>query len=135
MYDERTRHNLLLWPVEEVESLRLSSREFSNIALAPGLVVPLDVHEAGQVDITAEFEIESSALAQTIEVNDGYNCNSSGGAARRGALGPFGLLVLADEDRTEQTVVYFYVGRGSDGGLHTFFCQDELRHELCLFLF
>lgn len=80
------------------------------------------------MDITAEFELGSEALAETVEADVGYNCSTSGGAAGRGALGPFGLLVLADEDRTEQTAVYFYVGRGTDGGLRTFFCQDELRH-------
>lgn len=76
----------------------------------------------------AEFEIGSLAMGHLAESDLGYTCNSSGGASGRGALGPFGLLVLADDDRIEQTAVFFYVGWGSDGSLRTFFCQDELRH-------
>lgn len=62
------------------------------------------------------------------EADIGYNCSTSGGAAGRGALGPFGLLVLADKKLTEQTAVYFYVSRKADGGLKTHFCQDEVRY-------
>jgi hypothetical protein len=82
-----------------------------------------------QLDIIAEFEIDPSALASTVEADVGYNCSTSGGAAGRGVLGPFGLLVLADKGLSEQTAVYFYVARRADGGLGTFFCQDELRHD------
>lgn len=42
-------------------------------------------------------------------------------------LGPFGLLVIADQNLSEQTATYFYIGKGTDGSLQTFFCQDELR--------
>ena len=35
--------------------------------------------------------------------------------------------MLANEDLTEQTATYFYVGRGTDGSLQTHLCQDELR--------
>lgn len=47
--------------------------------------------------------------------------------AGRGVLGPFGLIVLADENLSELTSVYFYIAKGVDGGLSTFFCQDGLR--------
>ncbi|KAG1354491.1 beta-fructofuranosidase 1 [Cocos nucifera] len=130
LYDDETKSNLIQWPVDEVESLRSSKQEFSNIKLSTGSVVPLDVTQATQVDIEAEFEIDLSALEQSVEADVGYNCSTSGGAAGRGALGPFGLLVLADQDLKEQTAVYFYLRRGTDGGLSTFFCQDEMRSSL-----
>ena len=57
-----------------------------------------------------------------------YNCSTSGGAAARGALGPFGLLVLADNSHSEQTPVYFYIAKGVDGNLKTFFCADLSRY-------
>ncbi|XP_072956762.1 beta-fructofuranosidase 1-like isoform X1 [Typha angustifolia] len=129
-FDQKTGTNLLQWPVEEVESLRLSSKHFSSINLRPGSVEPLELKEATQLDIIAEFEIDPSALASTVEADVGYNCSTSGGAAGRGVLGPFGLLVLADKGLSEQTAVYFYVARRADGGLGTFFCQDELRSSL-----
>ncbi|KAI7986942.1 DNA topoisomerase 2 [Camellia lanceoleosa] len=52
---------------------------------------------------------------------------TAGGAANQGALGPFGLLVLADESLSEQTPIYFYVAKGAEDKLKTFFCADESR--------
>ncbi|KAF8412405.1 hypothetical protein HHK36_000369 [Tetracentron sinense] len=127
LFDKKTGSNLLQWPVEEVESLRLSSKDFDNVEVGAGSIVPLDVGTATQLDITAEFEIDKEALEGIMEADVGYNCSTSGGAAGRGTLGPFGLLVLADESLSEQTPVYFYVAKGTDGNLTTFFCSDESR--------
>lgn len=80
-----------------------------------------------QIDIEAEFEIDKHELEAAVEADIGYNCSTSGGAAARGLLGPFGLLVLASKDLSEQTATYFYVSRGTDGSLNTHLCQDELR--------
>lgn len=75
----------------------------------------------------AEFAVSEPAMAKANEIElGGYSC-SSGGSASRGLHGPFGLLVLADQERSEQTAVYFYLGRGADGRMATHFCQDELR--------
>ncbi|KAK1285080.1 Beta-fructofuranosidase, soluble isoenzyme I [Acorus calamus] len=126
-FDEKTQTNLLQWPVEEVEALRTDAKEFSDVKVIPGSVVPLDVGTATQLDIEAEFVIDEAELERTVEADVGYNCSTSAGAAGRSALGPFGLLVLADEDLLEQTAVYFYIGRAIDGSLKTYFCQDELR--------
>ena len=85
--------------------------------------------------------IDAASLAETLEADVGYNCSTSGGATRRGALGPFGLLVLADPKLSEQTAVYFYIAKRPDGGLQTHFCHDEMKYylftlvsELCCFL-
>ncbi|WOL13670.1 beta-fructofuranosidase 1-like [Canna indica] len=128
VFDVKTGSNLIQWPVEEVESLRMSSRKYGNIKLVPGSIFPLDVvGMATQLDIVAEFEIDPVALTATVEADVGYNCSTSGGAAARGMLGPFGLLVLADEGLSEQTAVYFYIAKGTDGQLTTHFCHDETR--------
>ncbi|XP_020217882.1 acid beta-fructofuranosidase isoform X2 [Cajanus cajan] len=123
--DQKTGSNLLQWPVAEVESLRLRSDEFENLTVKPGSAVPLEIGTAAQLDIVAEFEIDKEALEKTVESNMEYKCSTSGGAAERGALGPFGLLVLADDDLSEYTPTYFYVVKGSDGHLKTFFCSDQ----------
>lgn len=81
-----------------------------------------------QLDISVEFKIAKGTLEETIEADASYNCSTSGGASGRGMLGPFGLLVLADQSLSEQTAVYFYVGRAADGNIQTFFCHDELRY-------
>ncbi|XP_021901709.1 acid beta-fructofuranosidase-like [Carica papaya] len=48
--DQKTGANLLQWPVEEIDSLRLNSNEFVNIKVKPGSVVPLDVGPATQLE-------------------------------------------------------------------------------------
>jgi len=85
-----------------------------------------------QLDIEAVFEVDASAVEGVTEADVTFNCSTSAGAAGRGLLGPFGLLVLADEDLSEQTAVYFYLVKGTDGTLQTFFCQDELRYTILL---
>ncbi|XVF13325.1 hypothetical protein REPUB_Repub08aG0199000 [Reevesia pubescens] len=127
LFDKKTGTNLLQWPVEEIDGLRLKSTEFNQVTVQAGSVVPLDVGPATQLDIVAEFEIDKEALEKATGSNVTFNCKTSGGAAERGALGPFGLLVLADESLSEQTPVYFYIAKGSDGNLKTFFCSDQSR--------
>lgn len=127
LLDTKTGSNLLQWPVVEVENLRMSGKSFDGVALDRGSVVPLDVGKATQLDIEAVFEVDASDAAAVTEADVTFNCSTSAGAAGRGLLGPFGLLVLADDDLSEQTAVYFYLLKGTDGSLQTFFCQDELR--------
>jgi len=130
VFDKKTGTNILQWPVAEIESLRSNKKEFSQIKLEAGSIVPLSVGEATQLDITAEFEVDKKALEAIMESDYGFQCNNSDGAAGRNAFGPFGLLVLADEKRSEQTAVYFYIAKGADGSLQTFFCSDRSRSSL-----
>nr|AFR69121.1 vacuolar invertase [Manihot esculenta] len=125
--DKKTGSNLLQWPVEEVENLRLRAREFKKVEVEPGSVVPLDLDAATQLDIVAEFELDKDALMKTAESTEEFSCKTSRGAAHRSALGPFGLLVLADDSLAEQTPVYFYINKGSNGTFKTFFCTDQSR--------
>nr|BAU46558.1 fructan:fructan 6G-fructosyltransferase [Allium cepa] len=128
LYDVKTGTNVLTWPIEEFESLRMTRKDFSGIMINKGSTVELsDIGDAYQIDIEAEFKISKKELEATIEADVGYNCSTSGGAATRGTLGPFGLLVLANQDLTENTATYFYVSKGTDGALRTHFCQDETR--------
>ncbi|KAG9160124.1 hypothetical protein Leryth_015015 [Lithospermum erythrorhizon] len=128
--DRQTGTNLLLWPVEEVEQLRSKRKAFNNVKVSPGSVIPLDVGSASQLDIEAEFEIDAKTL-EGIKMNEElYTCNSSQGAAQRGGLGPFGLLVLSSKSLSEFTAVYFYIIKSSDGSLTTHFCSDQSRSSL-----
>lgn len=49
LFDQKTGTNLLQWPVEEVESLRLSSDEYAEVVVTPGSIVPLNITQATQV--------------------------------------------------------------------------------------
>ncbi|XP_061369026.1 beta-fructofuranosidase, soluble isoenzyme I-like [Gastrolobium bilobum] len=123
VFDKKTGTNLLQWPVEEVESLRLSSAEFEGVVVKPGSVVPLDIDSATQLDIFAEFEIE--LLTSEGIGNDNAGCG--GGAVDRSALGPFGILAIADDKLSELTPIYFRLSSTSNGSSTTSFCVDETR--------
>ncbi|KAK7258230.1 hypothetical protein RIF29_32789 [Crotalaria pallida] len=127
VFDKKTGANLLQWPVKEVESLRLSSAEFEGVVLKPGSVVPLDIGPATQLDIFAEFEIELSA-SQGIG-NEGNSVGCGGGAVDRSALGPFGILVIANDQLSELTPIYFGLSNTTISGTSTTtsFCVDETR--------
>ncbi|KAK9716425.1 hypothetical protein RND81_06G232200 [Saponaria officinalis] len=127
LFDQKTGSNLILWPVEEVETLRHKRKDFDKIVVAPGTIVPLDVGSATEMDIIAEFNVDQEAIEKLPVSSEQYSCPTSRGAAQRGALGPFGFLVLSDNQLIEQTPVYFYIVKSTDGGLKTFFCSDLSR--------
>lgn len=54
LYDKKTGTNIIQWPVEEIETLRLNSSEFSEVLVGPGSVVPLDIGTATQVWLIAK---------------------------------------------------------------------------------
>ncbi|GMI75639.1 VACUOLAR INVERTASE 1 [Hibiscus trionum] len=122
LYDNKTGTNILQWPVEEVESLRLNSTSFKEVLVEPGFVVPLDIGTATQLDIVAEFVIEPLVSST---MNQAFDCGD--GAVDRSTYGPFGLLVIADASLSELTPVYFRPLSASDGSLKTYFCTDETR--------
>ncbi|KAK4748551.1 hypothetical protein SAY87_015137 [Trapa incisa] len=128
LLDQKTGTHLLQWPVEEIESLRLDGKDFNNIKVEAGAVIPLDVESSSQADVVAEFEVDKAAVeAVEVSPNEEFNCASSGGASQRGSLGPFGILVLADPSRSEQTSLHFYISKTSSGSLKTSFCTDQSR--------
>ncbi|CAI9762354.1 unnamed protein product [Fraxinus pennsylvanica] len=132
VFDQKTGSNILQWPVSEVEELRSESVEFGNVKLGPGSIFPLKVDTPSQLDIVASFEIDEDAFEGTVEVDAdaSYSCPTSGGAANRGKLGPFGVIVLGDKTLSEGTPIYFYITKGANGKAETHFCADELRSSL-----
>lgn len=76
----------------------------------------------------AEFEVDQNMLKKVDGSNATYDCIKSGGSGERGALGPFGLLVLTDNSLSEQTPIYFYIAKDLTGNFNTFFCNDLTRY-------
>jgi beta-fructofuranosidase len=77
-----------------------------------------------QLDILVAFEkLELSMVEGPIEPE--VQCRE--GADKRGLLGPFGLLILADENRIEHTDIFFYIHRKADGAWGTLVCSDQSR--------
>nr|XP_043628823.1 acid beta-fructofuranosidase-like [Erigeron canadensis] len=130
--DPATGSNLLQWPIEELDKLRSNLKEFKDVQLEPGSLVPLNVRAASQLDIMVEFELDKK-VSSSLRVGAGtvpYNCGGHGGAGVRDALGPFGLLVLANKNLTEHTPAYFYIAKGVHGDLNTLFCIDQSRSSI-----
>ncbi|KAG8382399.1 hypothetical protein BUALT_Bualt05G0073300 [Buddleja alternifolia] len=127
LFDKDTGSNIVQWPVEEVESLRMQKKVFNKIVVEAGSIVPLDVGSTSQLDIVAEIEVDQEALRRINGTDTAYSCTNSGGAAKRGALGPFGLLIHTDNGLSEQTPVYFYISKDTQGNFKTFFCADHSR--------
>uniref|UniRef100_A0ACD5ZS13 Uncharacterized protein n=1 Tax=Avena sativa TaxID=4498 RepID=A0ACD5ZS13_AVESA len=125
--DEKTQTNLIQWPVKEVETLRLNAIDHSGITIGAGSIFPIRLRQAAQLDIEASFRLDPSTVIGLNKDEVGYKCGTSGGAANRGVLGPFGLLVHTNNHQSEQMAIYFYVSRGLEGGLQTHFCHDESR--------
>ena len=71
-----------------------------------------------QLDIFADFEVESLGSKET--GNEISGCGD--GAVDRNNFGPFGILVLADDELSELTPIYFCTSNAK-----TFFCADETR--------
>ncbi|KAK9279030.1 hypothetical protein L1049_012705 [Liquidambar formosana] len=109
VFGQRTKTSILQWPVEEVESLRLTSVEFKGVELAPGSIVPLNIGTTtDQLNITGEFEIDKEALAKTVHNDATDDCSS--GAVEKGSFGPFGLLI-ANKTLFELTPINFYIAK------------------------
>ncbi|CAN1159076.1 Beta-fructofuranosidase, soluble isoenzyme I [Linum perenne] len=127
--DSKTGSDLLQWPVEEIESLRLRCFNFDDVLLPPGAAVPLHIGGATQLDIMAEFEVEfTSEKNKSTPVAEEHGCG--GGAADRSSLGPFGIIALADASLSELTPVFFRPVGSTYGGRTTYFCSDQTRSSL-----
>ncbi|MCO5604635.1 hypothetical protein L7F22_058805 [Adiantum nelumboides] len=130
--DGDTRSSLLQWPIEEIDTLHRKSASLRNVLLKTGSLVKVQgVKGAQQLDIEVEFELPKLNLAEALDVdasNVQVTCSNLG-ASHHGALGPFGLLVLASDDHLEQTAVFFYVV-SSEHGWKAMVCSDQSRSSL-----
>jgi beta-fructofuranosidase len=73
-----------------------------------------------------DLSIDGVVTNEANNLNDQFNC-SQGGSAHGGVSGPFGLLVLTDENFKEQTTVFFYISHSRNGQWSTRVCSHETR--------
>ncbi|CAK9880617.1 unnamed protein product [Sphagnum jensenii] len=130
--DSKTDVSLIQWPIEEVNALRGAKLSMTDLQLDAGAVVEVESSAGGQLDVEVVFEypnISAVGVVEEANFNDNFDC-SQGGSAHRGVLGPFGLLVLTDNDFQEQTALFFYLAHTNDGQWTTRFCSDQSRSSL-----
>jgi beta-fructofuranosidase len=84
-----------------------------------------------QLDIEVSFKMPDVNQGWTppeLLAESGELVCSQQGAAMKGMYGPFGVLVLATDDRREQTAVYFYFVHSKLNGWKTLVCSDQSRY-------
>nr|XP_024386996.1 beta-fructofuranosidase, insoluble isoenzyme CWINV3-like [Physcomitrium patens] len=128
--DQRANTSLIQWPIEEVQTLRRKKITVKDVNLEGGEVARLMDVSGVQLDIEVAFKIPDVKQGSTpteLIAESGPSICSQKGASMRGMYGPFGLLVLASNDLTEQTAVYFYFVFTKKDGWKTLVCSDQSR--------
>ncbi|KAF1898239.1 hypothetical protein Lal_00033005 [Lupinus albus] len=108
---DRSRRQLIQWPVEELNSLRGKEVKMNNQKLNKGDYVEVKGVTAAQVDVEATFTFLSLDKAETFDpswVNAQDLCAQKGSKIE-GGVGPFGFLTLASQDLQEFTPVFFKI--------------------------
>lgn len=93
-----------------------------------GIITFLFLVTSLKADVEVSFELHNLEEAEFMDPNwtDPQLLCSKKEASIRGKFGPFGLLVLASKDLTEQTAVYFRIFRSNDRYV-VLMCSDQSR--------
>ncbi|CAN6465207.1 unnamed protein product [Victoria cruziana] len=120
---------LVQWPVEELESLRGENVSIRNKRIESGSSIRVRGVQASQADVEVSFQVEDLNKAEELSDPDLLGnpqliCSQKG-AAVKGGVGPFGLLVLASKGFEEQTAVFFHVYNRPKGKPLVIMCSDQ----------
>ncbi|PAN45164.1 hypothetical protein PAHAL_9G098300 [Panicum hallii] len=121
---------LVQWPVAEIESLRGGLVNITDRLVGAGQHFEVaGLASAAQADVEASFQVADLDKAESFDPAwrgaDAQTVCAARGADARGGVGPFGLWVLASDEREERTAVFFRVFKGGDGGKHVvLMCND-----------
>ncbi|KAJ6790490.1 beta-fructofuranosidase, insoluble isoenzyme 4-like [Iris pallida] len=144
---------LVQWPVKELESLRKKRVQLHDAELKTGGLLEIKGIRASQAkhglrihaiasffifsityaDVEVEFEVSDLEGAEHFDPTwlvDPQKLCTEKGASVQGGVGPFGLLVLASEDREEHTAVYFRVFKDHNNTYKVLMCSDQTRSSL-----
>ncbi|CAM8919687.1 unnamed protein product [Rhodiola kirilowii] len=122
---------LIQWPIEEIEKLRRKHVNFHGKKLQGGSVLEVSGITASQADVEVSFSLPNLEDAEVLDpawVNPQLVCSTKG-AFIQGKQGPFGLLVFASENLSEQTAIFFRIFN-RDGNCIALMCSDQRRSSL-----
>ncbi|TKY48269.1 Beta-fructofuranosidase, cell wall isozyme [Spatholobus suberectus] len=121
---------LVQWPVMEIESLRVNPVHWPTKVVKGGELLQVTGVTAAQADVEISFEVNEFGKAEVLDhwVDPQILCGRKG-AAVKGGLGPFGLLVFASRGLQEYTAVFFRVFRYQNKKL-VLMCSDQSRSSL-----
>ncbi|KAE9445820.1 hypothetical protein C3L33_22285, partial [Rhododendron williamsianum] len=127
---------LAQWPIEEIEKLHSEEVNIHDIELKGALCLKLWALLLRRVvslkaDVEVSFVLPNFEEVEVIEQNlvDPQLLCSKNQASVKGLVGPFGLLVLASKDLTEQTAIFFRIFR-SHSKYVVLMCSDQSRSSL-----
>ncbi|XP_057775950.1 beta-fructofuranosidase, insoluble isoenzyme CWINV1-like [Salvia miltiorrhiza] len=125
------KKQLIQWPIEEVEDLRGEKVALENKEIESGSVLKIGGITASQADVEVSFRVPNLEGAELIDEGllDPQQLCRQKNASVEGVFGPFGLLVLASEDLTEQTAVFFRIFRRNEKRV-VLMCSDQSRSSL-----
>ncbi|KAJ9555924.1 hypothetical protein OSB04_010538 [Centaurea solstitialis] len=133
VYLSATRKQLMQWPVKEMERLRDLKHHvaYSSKKLKGESLFEVTGITASQVDIEVLFTLPKLEEAEVLDPkwNDPQLLCSTKTATVNGRAGPFGLLVMASKDFSEQTAVFFRVFKDNDQFV-VLMCSDQSRSSL-----
>ncbi|XP_076908732.1 beta-fructofuranosidase, insoluble isoenzyme CWINV3-like [Bidens hawaiensis] len=131
VYLSNNGRQLVQWPVEETEKLRGNHVTYSNKKLKRKSLFEVRGITASQVDIQISFNMPKMEDVEVLEPtwDDPQTLCNTKLARVSGRAGPFGLLVMASQDLTEQTAVFFQVFKESNKFV-VLMCSDQSRSSL-----
>ncbi|XP_074311138.1 beta-fructofuranosidase, insoluble isoenzyme CWINV3-like isoform X1 [Silene latifolia] len=125
----RSGNQLMQWPIHEIESLRKEKVEIQEKELKSGSLVNIVGITASQADVEVSFEVPDLEEAELMEpswVDPQLLCAEKSEVVE-GKVGPFGLLVLASQNLTEQTAIFFRVFKNDSSRYVVLMCTDLSR--------
>ncbi|XP_023733615.1 beta-fructofuranosidase, insoluble isoenzyme CWINV1 [Lactuca sativa] len=125
------RKQLVQWPVDEIQKLRTKRFNITNRELPGSVLLKIPSITASQADVEVSFSLTNLSEIELIdsEAIDPQLLCSQKNASISGRFGPFGLLILASKNLTEQTAVFFRVFKGPNKFL-VLMCSDQSRSSI-----
>ncbi|XP_004486839.1 beta-fructofuranosidase, cell wall isozyme-like [Cicer arietinum] len=121
---------LVQWPVKEIENLRMNPVNWPTKVIKGGELIPITGVNPVQADVEISFEVNDVGKAEILDhMIDPQILCSQKGAAVKGRVGPFGLLVVASKGLQEYTAVFFRIFRYQHKNL-VLMCSDQSRSSL-----
>ncbi|KAM0070469.1 putative glycosidase [Helianthus debilis subsp. tardiflorus] len=126
-----TRKQLVQWPVEEIKKLRAKQVNMESRELKGGSLLEVPGISGSQADIEVVFSLSNLSDLELInsDMSDPQHLCEQKNVSTSGSYGPFGVLVFASKNLTEQTVVFFRVFKGPNK-FQVLMCSDQSRSSI-----
>ncbi|CBI20652.3 unnamed protein product, partial [Vitis vinifera] len=129
---DQNGQRLVQWPVKEIAILHKNQVTFHNKELRGGSVIEVSGITASQADVEVSFDFPHLEEAELMDPSwtDPQALCSRKNVSVKGGIGPFGLLVLASNNLTEQTAIFFRIFKSTQEKHIVLMCSDQSRSSL-----